>query len=400
MDTLPPHEIKINNLLTQRADYGKIICRKSMLPTLYSRRTDGSVQTWNVEVQDNKYRTISGIQNGSMVTSEWTVVEGKNIGRSNETTPDEQAAAEALAKWQKKKDNKYSETIDNIEEERPFQPMLAKDFDKLTKPLFNTKGNATQVIFSQPKLDGIRCIATAKGLFSRNGKQFVSCPHIEASLKPLFDAVPNLILDGEFYNPDLAEDFNKICSCVKRTKPTDEDIIEARQIQYHIYDIPSSDNCFGGRAEELEYLSQWFDNNLELVETSQVETLTDLDTLYGEYVEKGFEGQMVRLDKPYENKRSGVLLKRKEFQDGEFLILDFAEGTGNRSGTAGYAVVQVNGSTQRSNIKGNRDYVRELLNNKDNYIGKLATIRYFNITPDGFLRFPYIVAIDRASVEG
>ena len=36
---------------------------------------------------------------------------------------------------------------------------------------------------------------------------------------------------------------------------------------------------------------------------------------------------------------------------------------------------------------------------KNNLIGKTATVKYFNLTPDGIPRFPYVINIDRESYE-
>ena len=93
--------------------------------------------------------------------------------------------------------------------------------------------------FIQPKLDGVRCIIRKDGAFSRNGKSFKNVEHILEELKPLLDYAPELILDGELYNHDLKEDFNKIISLVRKTKRiTDKDRRESqRLIQFHNYDI-------------------------------------------------------------------------------------------------------------------------------------------------------------------
>ena len=94
--------------------------------------------------------------------------------------------------------------------------------------------------FSQPKLDGIRCIATSEGLFSREGKEFVAAPHIQQALEDVFDKHPGVVFDGEFYNHDYHDDFNAIVSAVKRTKPSSEDLeVSAKLVQYHVYDLPS-----------------------------------------------------------------------------------------------------------------------------------------------------------------
>ena len=112
------------------------------------------------------------------------------------------------------------------------------------------------------------------------------------------------------------------------------------------------------------------------------------------FVENGYEGAMVRLDTKYEQKRTKNLLKYKEFKDGEYLILNVVEGVGNRSGGAGAIVCKnKDGSTFNSNIKGTREFCKEMLLKKDDYIGKTATIKYFNLTVDGVPRFPYFMGL-------
>jgi DNA ligase-1 len=118
-----------------------------------------------------------------------------------------------------------------------------------------------------------------------------------------------------------------------------------------------------------------------------------LDELFQVYLEMGYEGQMVRLSTtPYENKRTKQLLKRKEFEEEEFLIHDIEEGTGNRSGMAGTIYLKKqDGAVFGSGVRGNRDSYRELLQNKTKYIGTLASVRFQNYTPDGVPRFPVVV---------
>ena len=50
------------------------------------------------------------------------------------------------------------------------------------------------------------------------------------------------------------------------------------------------------------------------------------------------------------------------------------------------------GKQFNSNIKGTFEWYKELLDNKDNYIGKLVTVQYANLTPDGIPRFPFAIA--------
>jgi DNA ligase-1 len=143
-----------------------------------------------------------------------------------------------------------------------------------------------------------------------------------------------------------------------------------------------------------------FEKHCVLVETDTCNNEDEVMELYGEYVDKGFEGQMLRLDKKYENKRSKSLMKHKSFVDEEYTILDIVEGEGNRTGTAGYMVFETeNGDRFKSNVKGTWEETAEMLKNKKKLIGKEATIKYFNLTPAGIPRFPYVVNIDRNSYE-
>jgi DNA ligase-1 len=367
------------------------------LETIYKKTKTGATQEWTIEVVGNKYRTHSGQVGGAITTNEWTICYGKNVGRANETTDKEQTMAEAVAKRTKKLESGYFENIKHINKTQYFEPMLAAKWE-------DCKDKVTYPIASQAKLDGIRCIVTKDGMFSRNGKPILSAPHIRESLEGLFKKHPDLIFDGELYADKFANDFNKIVSLVKKTKPTDADLKESeKQIEYHIYDLPSSNNNFIKRMYDLGILFSTYLNlhpYCRIVETYSCNNEDEVMELYGGYVEKGYEGQMLRIDGKYENKRSKNLLKHKSFVDDEYTILDIVEGEGNRTGTAGYMVFEtIDGKPFKSNVKGTWDETAEMLKSKKKLIGKQATIKYFNLTPDGIPRFPYVINIDRNEYE-
>ena len=221
-------------------------------------------------------------------------------------------------------------------------------------------------------------------------------------------------LDGELYNHDYKNDFNKIISLVRKMKPvrsekdTDKTfakkqekfaiaLTEAKEkIQYWIYDVP---RC-GGLGESDNFHERFFGcdfpelKSCVIVKTGIVNDMKELDEYYDTYMEFGYEGQIVRVNGPYENKRSKLLLKRKDFTDAEYLVIDIQEGDGNRAGTAKNLTCkdEKTGQTFNSNIKGTHEYLAEILENKDYYIGKQATIKFFELTPDGIPRFPYAIA--------
>lgn len=365
----------------------------SDLPILYSRTSNGSIQQWRICVEGDRYYTVEGLVDGKQTTTPPTYCEGKNIGKANETSGEEQACKEAKAKWKKKLDSGYYEDISEIDKEKFTEPMLAKKFE-------DEQDNLVYPLLCQPKLDGIRCICKKNGMWSRQGKEIISAPHIRNNLDYFFEIFPNAILDGELYCDKFSKDFNKIVSLVKKTKPSRQDLEDSSiSIQYHVYDYVSKGHMnFRDRHWELrmdlERASLKASSVIHLVNTYPCSDKETLDKYYGEFLEYGYEGQMIRLDKPYEHKRSKHLLKRKEFIDAEFEVVDVVEGVGNRAGTVGYMVVKMkDGRTFKTNVKGTFEYLAECLKNKNDIIGKQVTIKFFCYTPDGIPRFPYVVAI-------
>lgn len=375
-----------------------------LYPSLFKRTSTGGVQTWFMELDDRaaRYRTHSGKKNGKIVISEWTDVEGKNIGRANETFAYDQAKLEIQAKYKKQLETGYMENESDIDQTSYRSPMLAKNYDDYKDMLFKTSSK----IFSQPKLDGIRCVIDINGMWTRNGKKIVSAPHIWMSLAPIFQYYKATVFDGELYADKLSDNFNEIVSLVKKSKPTAADFEKSRNaIQYHVYDLihdgMSSTELFSARTKTLAFLVNKFEpEGVILVPTQEVSDQTSLDNLYEMYMEQGQEGQIVRVDAAYQHKRTNFLLKRKEFQDAEFVIKGVFEGEGNRKGTVGWMTFETaDGKPFKSNVKGNHEYLAKLLAKGNSLIGKDATIKYFNLTPDGIPRFPYVVAIDRESYE-
>ena len=376
-----------------------------ILPTLYKRTATGATQTWEIEVQDNKYRTTSGQIDGIKTTNKWTSCKGKNTGKANATTNAEQALKEAHAKHQKKLERDYNLSIDEIDEKQFYDPMLAQDFKNKNrnKDVYDSLQSETKV-FSQPKLDGIRCIATKDGLFTRNGKEITAVPHIAKELQKLFVEYPDAVLDGELYNHAYKDDFNKIVHLVRKQNLTKEHLVESeKMIQYHIYDVPQigtldEQSLYSYRIGMLKTQGvpkklRW-SSAIAIVDTTLVKNEKHLDALYSDYTLAGYEGQMIRIDGPYENKRSAKLLKRKDFIDEEYTILGYDEGNGNRTGTIrNFLFKNKNGKEFTSNIKGTFEYLTELLHKAEGLIGKKATVKYFNLTPDGVPRFPIVIAI-------
>lgn len=367
---------------------------------LYKRDSKGKIRYWDMAIvksEDNPdeygHCTVSGLRTGKFVISGWKACKGKNIGKSNETTSHTQTIAEIEALYKKKLAKDYVSELEDVDQVKMIKPMLAYGIDKC-------RDNINYPVFSQPKLDGIRCIARADGLWTRSGKRIISCSHIEDSLERFFKDNPKQILDGELYNHDLRDDFNQITSLVRRENCTSEQQETARElIQYHVYDnlfdiINSSGFADRSAMREANIWFYFKDNDsIKFVKTVFCENENELDEQYGIYLEAGYEGQMIRnRHSPYKHGRSKDLIKRKEFVTEECKVLEIMEGQGNWAGAVKHLRLQhPSGVVFDSGMRGKHDDLTAMW--KQQRKPKWATIRRFKkMTPDGMPRFP--VAID------
>ncbi len=349
-------------------------------PDLYKRDSAGRVRFWRLESNGSEFRTIAGLHpDGNPVVSGWSHCQGKQ-GR----TDVEQCAFEVAAKYKHQLAREYHASIDTIDTPNFFEPMLAKTYEG-----FPAAGG-----YTQPKLDGIRCIARATGLFSRQGQPIVAVPHVMEELAPLFAAAPDLILDGELYNHDLREDFGAISSLVRKQNPDPARVLKAREIiQYHIYDLPSEGHRnFSDRFNVLRTLlskvsSPW----IVVVPTTPAGSEAEANLAFEQAVGDGYEGGMFRLDLPYEQKRSKSLLKRKDFITREFPIVSIEAGNGNWRGVAKRMTLRNDdGTTFGAGIRGNKAEMAKLITAVINE-KSVATVRYFMLSPDGVPRFPVVI---------
>jgi DNA ligase-1 len=361
---------------------------------LYKCDSTGKVRTYQIEIDGDRYRMITGTKDGKKVESKWTICTPKNVGKSNETSPEDQAIAEAEARITKKLSANYYRTEDECIEnpEQFFQVMLATEREKV-KPAPGFP------LILDPKLDGMRLVVEESDYFSRKGKPIPTACFITEELEPFFQEYPNVVLDGEIYCHDLAKDFNELMSIARKQKPTDEELDRARDVlQYHVYDMCDLDDPNMTAADRKLWLDAYLPTSprIRKVEWVAVQSEAELKAINQIHVQAGYEGSIARTPGvPYEHKRSKNLIKIKQFTTEEFLVTDILEGTGNRSGIAGTIVIHIGNTRVGCGIKGSWNYAKDLLDNKNLYIGKMATVRHFGFTPDGSLRFPVCIDVDR-----
>jgi len=371
---------------------------------LYSRDATGNVRVWYMEVEDNRFRTVSGIQDGKMVTSEWTTCAAKNVGRANSTTAQEQAVKEVKARYTKQLKLGYHNTISTVDTVAFVEPMLAKSYEDYRGKL-DFSANKWMLNI---KYNGLRMIATKDGLFSRKGERYVSVPHIENALKPFFQQYPEAVLDGECFNDQYRQELNEIVKLARKTKKiTKADLAESeRLIRFYVYDgYGFTDNL----GEDSAYYERkaWIDHNVTekydyVVKVPQwfINDEAHMMELYNNIVAEAHEGAILRLAAmPYEHKRSRNLLKVKPLEDAEFTITNVQEGSGNWSGKA--KIISLRNDNNKefdATFKGTMEDAAFFLTVKDQWIGKLVTIQFNGYTGLGtpqFAQFNY-----RNSIKG
>jgi len=256
-------------------------------------------------------------------------------------------------------------------------------------------------LYIQPKLDGVRCLiqydAGIVTAYSRAGKEWKNIEHIKLNLYKFFDKYPNVILDGELYNHELKNDFEKIISLVRKTKPTAEDRVEsAEMVRFHCYDTIMEHMDFVGRDDFLRRNIGNKFNSVRTVPTVKVYDTEVVEVNHENFLEEGYEGSILRQNKPYECKRSWTLMKVKDFSDAEATIIGYEEGKGKRINTLGKFIMEDDSGIQFGCPPGkgyNYKMMGDMLENIHDYIGERATFTFFERTKAGSYRHPLFKAI-------
>lgn len=367
------------------------------LPTLYKKSGVGKMQEWTIGTEGNVIVTSWGQVGGKLQETRDVIKSGKNIGRSNATTPEQQAEAEARSTWEKKLKKGYcedsgaasaGEVSDVIE--GGIWPMLAHRFDKYGDKI---KWPA----FVQPKFDGHRCIAMVdeKGictLWSRTRKQINTMPHIVKAIEAL--GARGVAFDGELYTHAYKDNFEAITKLIKRDEPAEGHEV----VEYHIYDLCTTttydvDAGFFVRHLALRGFLAKASRPLVKVETVEVADESEAIEAFERFVAQGYEGAMLRNKSgayvQHPSKRSYDLLKIKEFDDAEFEIVGVIEGRGKLAGHGIFVCQTAKGAQFEVKMKGDTAALKDYLKNPKKYVGRQLTVQYQGLTnKSGVPRFP------------
>jgi DNA ligase-1 len=365
---------------------------------LYAIASTGKIKTWQIGVTAEEdgtatIWTMHGFLDGKKQLKPKPVKIGKNIGKTNETKPYDQAMSEAMSKHKKQIDKKYiTEIPDGTNEPDIYLPMLAK---KLKESWVRFP------CMCQPKLNGVRCLAFRKDVtpIDYTSRKFKSYNETLFHLSP---ALRNMMLisqmfDGEIYFYGFT--FQQI---IRRVKKLRED---SNMIQYWVYDI--ADDKMPSEERNALYNMLIPDHHPLIIKvpTRIANNMADIQTYHNENVGLGFEGTIIRnMGAKYKfDYRSADLLKKKDFIDEELTIIgaeaevvaEVDEDTGETTErNAVVFICEVPGiGTVKARPRGSVEQRVKWYDDIDNIKGKGLTVRYQEKSEDGIPIFPVGIVI-------
>lgn len=353
------------------------------MQTIFKKDTSGKIRYIKTWTAGPILYQESGVLGTDKPILHEKVCKAKNVGRANQTTPADQAISEMESLIAEKLKGEYFNTLAKAEGGAVILPMLAKSYKDEAKKVDWTDA------YAQPKLDGMRALYKNGVFTSREGTIIDTVPHLVEALKDV-----TLHLDGEIYAHGLS--FQENMRLIKKIRP------ESTAVDFHVYDIVS-DEPYWKRQQILEQfcLSRPYPNlNIVLVPTYKVTSVEKLKDLHAKFIGQGYEGSILRWGSvPYKpNGRSSNLLKYKDFLDLALEIKDIEPA--NQRPEWAVPVFDYNGKEFRAGMKFSHAEREEILRNKQNYIGKVAELRFFEWTEDEIPRFPVMVGIRLDKTKG
>lgn len=175
----------------------------------------------------------------------------------------------------------------------------------------------------------------------------------------------------------------------------DLETIGTNQLEFWAFDVPDVETMAEERNFALErkwLTSDAADHNITAVVAEEF-NIDDIAEVNAEYVERGFEGTMVRLPSGLYafGERTAALQKYKDFHDAEWEIQGYEI---DREGNPTFTFISDAGIEFSSRPTGDRAWRAKLLSEIDMVIGKRATIRYQMLYQDSLCpQFGRVIAI-------
>lgn len=348
-------------------------------PMLYSKTGGGAINYWQIWTEGANIKMRWG-QVGGAEQDSTTPAVGKNIGRSNETTAEDQAIKEAESRFQKQLRLKYVGSIEEAKTGINIKPMRAYQLDEKRQSKLAFPATA------QPKYDGCRCMAYPREdgtirLMSRGGLDY-ELPHVQEQLQGRINK--GWCLDGELYVHGMS-----LQTIRHHLETPSEHSLRIEFVCYDMTELPTTGRTWDQRLHEL---SAWFSvhgglPNVRMSPSFIVETFQHIDHLHNQWVEEGYEGLILRLhDGEYKlAAKNTKLLKYKKFEDAEFTVVDWSLG---KDGIIQYTCKQEEGKLFEARPMGNEEERARLLATAAQSIGQKLTVRYMNRSDDNIPLHP------------
>lgn len=198
------------------------------------------------------------------------------------------------------------------------------------KVMLAAKADIDQIRFpvlASPKLDGIRAFVVDGVVMSRNMKPIPNryVQELWGSSNGIFDGIDGELIVGKPNAPDV---FRTTTSGVMSADGEPD-------VTFHVFDILNPSTVNASFEERLSLLSETIQmrrreghRRIQLVPHTRITTPAGLRAFQEEMLRLGYEGTMVRDPRgPYKFGRStekeGYLLKLKNFEDSEAMIIGF-----------------------------------------------------------------------------
>jgi len=351
------------------------------MTTLYKTNKNGSIQQWSIEVSGDTFTCTYGQLNGKM-TSQSTKCFTKNAGRSNETTPEQQAKLEAESLVAKKIKSGY--TINPLGVIEVRLPMKVKSYQNQIK-------NIKFPCYSTPKLNGVNAIYRRVGkeltIYSRGGEIYPPIPHLESFIHELMDELGFEELNGELYIH--GEHLQDIQSAVKKPKEL------SKRLTFNIFDICDYEESFYYRRTAMEGIKDLLNkvgspilNYISFLLGVKCNSHEDIECHYNQCMEGNLEGTVIKNpDGLYKhNIRSSDQFKYKKVQSKEFLIASF-ELDKNKLPVF---IMNVGDQFFKAKPKGTKDYWASI--DPQDFVNKWATVEFETYSKAGIPLKPVFVS--------
>ena len=356
---------------------------------LYTKDKSGKVRYWKGEVLEEEGMIFIskkfGQVGGKETETRTEIKSGKNTGKKNETTPLEQAHLELKSIIKKQMSAGYVKSLAELDDRILLLPMLANKWETMSHHI-------SEPFYVQPKLDGVRMLVGRHNgkllMLSRTGKPVKHMDHIAKELEWLPEGT---FLDGESYNHDIT--FEEITGMCRTSLESSAAVKSLDRIQFHVFDMFSLKKTDEPFIERLENLKTFFKkrmNSVKKVPTMLVESKDLIYDWHKEFTKDGYEGVMIRnpLGKYHLADRSNHLLKLKSFETAEYRIVGAEAARGRDTGTVVWVCETAKGQTFSVRPRGTVEQRRSWLAEKNLHVGRMLTVQYQNLTPEGLPRFP------------